>query len=247
MDKITEIVSGNSIYVTMLNSRLGQNQILNFNTYFSIADISDISDYKIEVSNNICGRTLEYDFGNEMKLLDAAIKNNNKIRVWCSYQDADSYILLTFICNYLKSVDKEIDVYVVYSDDYNNIVMSPSLLRENELEEASAYEKILSKRDIISLAKIWNTLEQESADIRIMQNGNVKFVNVDYFNKIILDKLSILGEVKQIKLVSELLREYHLLDLIFVNLIDKLIECGRINVIEKDVDGNKYNDIISVK
>ena len=136
MDKITEIVSGNSIYVTMLNSRLGQNEILNFNTYFSIADMSDIYDYKINVSDKICGITLENDFSNEMELLNDAIKRNNKIRVWCSYQDADSYILLTFICDYLKNIDREIDIYVVYSDDYNNVVMSPSLLRENELEEA---------------------------------------------------------------------------------------------------------------
>ena len=244
MQKITEIVFGNSLYVTMLNSKLEENEIILFNTFFSIGDLTDIDEFKIYVSKEIVEPMQVYNFYEQINMLNKAIKNNNKIRVWCSRKDSDSYILLTFVCNYLKDI--KCDLYVIYSDDYNNECMSPAQLKEEELEKIVSYEHKLDNNDILKLSKVWNYVKNNNADIRIMENNKVNLVSYDYFDNIIINKLKDLGQVKQVTLVAHLLSNYHLIDLIFVYLINRLIENNKIVIIEKSPDNNNYKNIISI-
>lgn len=245
MEKITEIVFGNSIYFTMKNSKLNENEIILFNTIFSIGDLRDIDKFKIYVSKDIIESMQVYYFSKEINELNNAVKNGNKIRIWCSRQDSDSYILLVYICNYLK--DTKCDLYVVYSDDYDSSCMSPACLKEEELENSACYEKKLNNENILELSNEWNYIKNNRADIRIMENNKVKLVSYNYFDDIIVNKLKELGAVKQVTLVAHLLSNYHLIDLIFVYLINRLIENNKIIIIEKDLDGNDYNNIISVR
>ena len=242
MQKITEIVFGNSMYFTMKNSKIKENEIILFNTIFSIGDLKDIDKFKIYVSKEIIESMQVYDFSKEIKKLNNAVKNGNKIRIWCSRQDSDSYILLVYICNYLK--DKNSDLYVVYSDDYDSSCMSPACLKEVELENATSYEKKLNNENILELSNEWNNIKNSSADIRIMENNKVKLVSYDYFDDIIVNKLKNLGAVKQVTLVAHLLSNYHLIYLIFVYLINILIKNNKIIIIEKDLDGNDFRNII---
>lgn len=245
MQKITEIVFGNSLYFTMKNSKLKENEIILFNTIFSIGDLKDIDKFKIYVPKDIIESMQVYDFSKEIKKLNNAVKNGNKIRIWCSRQDSDSYILLAYICNYLK--DKNSDLYVVYSDDYDSSCMSPACLKEVELENASSYEEKLNNENILELSNEWNCIKNSSADIRIIENNKVKLVSYDYFDDIIINKLKKLGAVKQVTLVAHLLSNYHLIDLIFVYLINRLIENNKIIIIEKDENDNNFRNIISAK
>lgn len=245
MQQTTEIIFGNSIYVTMLNSKLKENEIILFNTIFSVGDLTDIDNFKIYVPKEIIELMQVYDFSKQINILNNAIKNNNKIRVWCSRKDSDSYILLTFICNYLKNI--KCNLYVVYSDDYDNSCMSPAQLREEELEKASYYEQKLTNNDILELSKVWYYIKNNNVDIRIMENNKVKLVSYDYFDDIIINKLKELGEIKQVVLVANLLSNFHLIDLIFVYLINRLIKDNKIVIIKKSVDNNEYNNIISIR
>lgn len=242
MKKITEIVFGNSMYFTIKNSKLKENEIILFNTIFSIGDLKDIDKFKIYVSKEIIESMQVYDFSKEIKKLNNAVKNGNKIRIWCSRQDSDSYILLVYICNYLKDI--KCDLYVVYSDDYDSSCMSPACLKEVELENATSYEKKINNENILELSNEWNYIKNNRADIRIMENNKVKLVSYDYFDDIIINKLKELGEVKQVTLVAHLLSDYHLIDLIFVYLINRLIENNKIIIIEKDLDGNDFRNMI---
>jgi len=245
MKKTTEIIFGNSLYNTMISSKLKENEIILFNTIFSIGNLKDIDEFKIYVPEEIIKSIQVYDFSEQINELNEAVKNNSKIRVWCSYQDSDSYILLTYICNYLK--DKDCDIYVAYSDDYDNNCMSPAQLNEEELEQLELYEHKLHTSNILELSKIWNDIKNNNVDIRIMKNNKVKLVSYNYFDDIIINKLKELGNVKQVTLVSHLLSNFHLIDLIFVYMINKLIENNKIIVIEKSSDGNDYKNIISIK
>lgn len=179
-----------------------------------------------------------------MKQLTNSIKNKNKIRIWCSRKDSDSYILLPYICNFVKNM--QCNLFVIYSDDYDEKFLSPAILKEEELESITALEHKLSNDDIIKFSKIWDNIKSQKADIRIMYNNELKLVSYDYFDNIIIDKLKMLGTVKESKLVSKLFFEYHLCDLIFVYLINRLIKEKRVIIVKKNSDTREFDNIISV-
>lgn len=243
MNEVIEIIFGDSTYFTMSKSKLNMNKIIKFNTLFSIGDISNISNDSICVPKEIFKENF-YDFSKEMRLLDSFIKNNKKIRIWTSRNDSDSYILLTYLCNYLKDVN--CNLYVVYVDDYDINCQSPSILREEQLEEAVKYEKKLLLQDIKELANIWVYIKNNKADMRLMINKKVELVSYNYFNDIILNKLKELGRVKESRLVANLLIEYHIVDSIFVYLIDRLINKDKIKVVKKSESGRKFDNIIEL-
>lgn len=241
--KTNEIVYGNSMYFTISNSNLKTNEIIKFNTVFSIADLSLISQYKMILPKEFYGKEINYNFKDEINKLYTALKNKNKIRIWCSYQDADSYILLTYICNIVKNTD--CNLYVTYSDDYNN-VESPAMLREKELEKLAEYEHKLTNLEILKLSEIWENILNTKSDMRIIENKELKLVSYNYFDNIILNKLNKLGTVLESKLAIELLKEYHLEDSIFTFLIDRLIKNKKIDIIEKSNNNRAFDNIIAI-
>ena len=241
MNKITEIIFGDSTYFSMSNSKLNNNLIIKFNTFFSIGDLTDIENFNIYVSNEIFNET-KYNFNKEIKLLNESIKNNNKLRIWCSLKDSDEYILLIYLCNYLKNT--KCNLYVVNVDNYFNNIQSVSMLREKELEKVSKYEKKLNTEDIKELSYEWENIINKKADIRLMIDKKIKLVSYDYFDDIIINKLKELGKVKESRLVANLLSEYNLVDLIFVYLINRLINKNIIKVIEKNE--RAFDNIIEI-
>lgn len=242
MNKITEIVYGNSTFLTLSNTNFRKNRIINFNTFFSIGDLSFIEEFKINVPQEIFTET-KYDFTEQMIMLNLSIKEKNKIRIWCSRHNSDEYILLLFISDYLKN--KDCNISVVYVDDYNSKYQSVSMLRENELEKAVGYEKKLLCKDIEQLSKLWKYVKDNNANMRIMINNSVKLVSYDYFDDIILHKLKELGRVKEWILVGKLMSEYHLVDLIFVYLIDRLIKNDKIRIVVEDIN-REFDNIIEI-
>lgn len=243
MENLTEIIFGDSTNYTMSKSRLGKNEIIKFNTVFSIADLSCINQSKIILPKDIYKEEIVYDFSEEMNKLDNSIKRKNKIRVWCSHQDSDSYILLTYISNYVKG--KDCNLYVIYSDEQNKNFLSPAMLREHELEELTEKEHKLTNEEIIELSNLWNKIKTQKTDMRIMEHGNVKLVSYDYFNDTLLNKLNELGGAKSAELVGHIMSNLHISDTIILYLVERLIKLNKI-VIIKD-DDRLWNCIIKVK
>ena len=66
MKNTTEIIFGNSTNYTMSRSKLGKNEIIKFNTTFSIADLSHINQFKIILPKEIYKEEIVYDFSAEM-------------------------------------------------------------------------------------------------------------------------------------------------------------------------------------
>lgn len=230
MNNITEIIFGDSLFYTMSKSKLAENEIIKFNTVFSIADLSLINQFKIILPIDIYKEKIIYDFSEEINKLNVSIEKKNKIRIWCSHQDSDLYILLAYISNYVK--DKECNLYVIYSDEQNEEIFSPSILREYELEKSEEIEHKLTKDEIVELSNIWNTIYTNKSDMRIMKNKEINLVSYDYFNDILLNKLKELGEVRISKLVGCVMPNYHISDTIFLYLVERLIKSNKIIICE---------------
>ena len=239
MENLTEIIFGDSTNYTMSRSQFGKNEIIKFNTVFSIADLSCINQYKIILPKDIYKEEIIYDFSEEMNKLDNSIKKKNKIRVWCSHQDSDSYILLTYISNYIRG--KDCSLYVIYSDEQNKEFLSPAMLREHELEKLTEKEHKLTNEEMIELSNLWNKIKTQKSNMRIMEHGNVKLVSYDYFNNFILNELNKLWKVKIVELVGYIMSNLYLIDVIILYLIERLIKLNKIEIIK---DENRLWDCI---
>lgn len=67
---MVEVVFGNSLYVSLKNSSLKDNNIILFNTLFSVSDLSKVNDYMLDININIECFKDTYVFKEQMYLLD---------------------------------------------------------------------------------------------------------------------------------------------------------------------------------
>lgn len=221
------IVFGSSTFMTMSKSKILKN-IIEFDTIFSTSDISNIDNYEIILPSDIYKENI-YSFKREIKGLNKYIDKKYDIRIWTSHYDINSYLLMSYLCNYLK--DKDCNIYVVYSELYNDCY-SPACMNINELEELSKLEYKLSEEDIIKYIELWNKIIHNKSDMRILENNEVKLVSYDYYNDEILNLLNELGDVKISRLVLMFMKEHYLQDLIISYLIERLIKDNKIKIIK---------------
>ena len=238
--EILEIVFGNSCYLTMKNSSLGNNNILLFNLLLNVGDLSTIEKYKINIPDELCNENSNYTFKNEISVINESIKRKDKIRIWTSHYNIYSYLIMLYICNFVKN--KHCELYVTYSDEYNKNYVSPSLMNPKELENLAKLEHKLSEDDISKFSDVWETLVKTNSEMRIFENGIVKSVSIDYYENLILDKLKLLGPVKVAKLVGILMKEIYLIDNLHVYFIKRLIKNGKIKIVK--TNKNKFFDNI---
>lgn len=231
--KKVNIIFGSSTFVTMRKSNLLNNKVIQFfanlNSVFSIADLSKITDFKVILPKGVYSEKIEYSFEEKIIELDEMISKNNDIRIWTSHFDVDSYLLFLYLCNYLK--DKDCNLYVVFSDEYDKNCYSPACMKVNQLEELIKLEHKLSKEEILEYSKEWQKIKQSKSDMRILENNKVKFVSFDYYNEEILNLLKVLGEVKIVKLAASFMDNNYLQCLVVSYFIERLIDDGKIKVI----------------
>lgn len=234
--KTLEIVFGNSCYMTMKNSSLRSNNILLCNLLLNVGDLSKIGEYKIDLPDELCNEIGNYSFEKEILIIKEAMTRKDKIRIWTSHYNVYSYLIMLYICNILKNI--ECDLYVTYSDEYDNTenYISPSMMNSKELENLANLEHKLSKDDIFKFSSIWEELVNNNSEMRILENGIVKSVSINYYDNMILDKLKSLGSVKVSKLVAMLMQEIYLIDILYVYFINNLIKNDKIKVVKIDND-----------
>ena len=124
--------------------------------------------------------------------------------------------------------------YVTFSDELDSI--SPSCLRSNELDLLSNMEHKLSQDDVKNYSNIWTTLAYKNSPLRVINNGNVLSVDLDYFDDFILSLLKQNGVLSIVSLTGLFLSNYHILDLQVVYFIDNLIRKGKIRIVEESSD-----------
>lgn len=241
MKNITEVVFGDSLCHEIKISNFSQNNtIVKFEPLFSICDLSNIDKHILTLNDEYCDLISSeiYDVSNTYSLkninndLEESVKNKNKIRIWTTHNQIDSYLMFIYVCNYFSNTDS--DLYVLFSDEFDKECYSPSCMNENELEELSKLEHKLTKNEIKKYSNEWNEIINDNLDMRIIENNKVKSVTFDYYNDIILNKLNELGEVKMVSLVGRLMSDIHLYDTVFTYLIYRLIKEEKIIITNND-------------
>lgn len=240
MENITEIVFGDSLCHEIKISKFSKNNtIVKFEPLFSICNLSNVDKHIVTLNDDYCLISSEiydvsntYSLKNIINVLEESVKNNNKIRIWTTHNQIDSYLMFLYVCDYFSNI--EYDLYVLFSDEFDKECYSPSCMNEKELEELSKLEHKLTKEEIRKHSNEWKEIINDNLDMRIIENNKVKSVTFDYYNDIILNKLNELGEVKMVSLVSRLMSDIHLYDTVFIYLIYRLIKEEKIIIISKD-------------
>lgn len=235
------VINSLSLFVSMKKSNLLNNKIINFNTTFSVTDLSKINDYKVILPKEIYGDVIVYSFKKQIEMLKDSVNNNESIRIWTSHYEIESYILLLYLCDFLK--DKQGNLYVVYSDLYDKECYSPVCMNEKELESLALLEHKITKEEQDKYSKIWQNIIKNKSDMRILENEKVKLVSYDYYNDIILDKLAKLGEITICKFTALFMSEYYFSDLIIVYFIKRLIEKNKIKIVKESKENFFQNTI----
>lgn len=241
MKNIIEVVFGDSLCHEIKISKFSKNnKIIKFDSLFSICDLSNIDKCVVTLNSEYCDLISSeiYDINNTYSLkninneLEESVKNNNKIRIWTTHNQIDSYLMFLYVCNYFSNIDS--DLYVLFSDEFDKECPSPSCMNEKELEELSKLEHKLTKEEIKKYSNEWKEIINDNLDMRIIENNKVKSVTFDYYNDIILNKLNELGKVKMVSLVGRLMSDIHLYDTVFTYLIYRLIKQEKIIITDKD-------------
>ena len=222
-----EIIFGNSCYYTMKNSKLNDNMLM-LNVLFNVGDLSNCRNHKISIPKELCLEDKSINFEQEYNVIIDNIKQKNKIRVWTGRKDIYSYLIMLYVCSIIK--DYNYELYVLYCDDYNNDYPSPSVMREEELKNLSKLEHKLTNEEINNNVNIWNKLIDENSDLRVIDSGNVKSVSIDFYDDYIIDTLKSMGKVKICQLVGRLIQNIYLYDILYVYLINRLINSNKIKI-----------------
>lgn len=240
--KNLEVVFGHSLYKTMTESKLKENDILMFQTLFNVGDLSKVENYKIEIPKELYYDEANCIFQKEIKVIEESIQKKQKIRIWTSHTHIYSYLLFLYMCYFLSK--KNYEFYVLYSDEYHQGCFSPSVMRENELEKLSELEHKVTKEEMLKNSKIWEQLVKENTELRIIENGMVKSVSLHYYDHWILETLKTLGTVSVSRLVATLLRDVNLIDSLYAYFIKCLIDDHKIKIVENN--HRFFNSIIEI-
>lgn len=238
MSNIVDILYGASATYTYKKSNIND-LVIEFDTVFSVAKLDNIDKFKLTYSDNLFD---DYDFSGQIKLLDNII-NEKRVRIWCSKKDTDSYILLCYLCNYLKNRTDRISV--IYIEEYKSIYNTPAILKEEEFRNALAYEHKLTIEQINELSDKFNYIKDNNCELRVMKNSEISLENFNYYNDIIT-KLLKDKSMKISKLVGELLSNYdHLSDIIYCHMVQRLIDENRIKILEEN--DRFFDNVITLK
>ena len=132
MNKLN-IISGLSTYHTMKECDYLKDNILMFDIPFSLIDLSTTKEMEVILPKDIYHKEIKYSFKESIDKLKSYIQNNKDIRIWTSHYEINSYLLMLYICNYLQN--KDCNIYVVFSDEYNKDCYSPTCMNAPELNK----------------------------------------------------------------------------------------------------------------
>lgn len=163
-----------------------------------------------------------------------------KLRIWtgnASYIKCGYY----FLMNKLKDIDVEIEEWGVDSESWCQL----------DFDLHDSYEpniKQISKREKISLSNKWDKLLKEDKGLRVVKNGKVINVEMDYFDDMIRKQMPN-EEINTWQLCGKVLGDYgkyihmeYIMDRIY-----KLIKDGEFKIVKKIKGRRPQNAIITWK
>jgi len=206
------------------------NVIIPFNLVLQIGDIkNNREEFLKEFAPDI-----NFCIEESLTTLSNNIDKNTKVRIWSSKKNDDDYLLLLYLCNYLK--DKCSNISVIYTSDYSDYAWSLDAMDYKEVYELLKYERDLSKIEIEKLSNNWSKLVNQNSELRIMENDEIQNKKYSDYDQIIIDNLKNLGQCKICNLIARLMLTFVInnsSDLVYLYLIDRLIKNNKIKIISK--------------
>lgn len=240
MEKYVEIVLRGSDSETLKG--VINNPIIEFNIELVTSDISKIEDGYVLLSKEIYNKNIKLEFDNELNKLNEFIKKGYNIRIWTSHYNADSYMLLMYICNYIENKVEKIEV--VYADEYDEGIYSIGCMKNEEIKKLLSFEHIYTKNEIKNFSKEWNKIRNTDTELRIIEDKKIKLVSYDYFDNKILETLN-KEQTSIISLAVTLSTKYYLSTTIIIFLIQRLIDNNKIKIIKQNE--KNIQNIIDIK
>ncbi len=219
-------------------SSLQNNEILLFNLLLNVGDLSKIDENQIVIPKYLCNERNNYSFKKEVAIINKSIKEKKKIRIWTSHYDVYSSLIMLYVCKLVQKNNYEL--YVIYSDEYSKDYISPSMVDSDNFANLSQIEHKLSDNEINNFANEWIKIVRDNSEMRVLENGKIKSVSINYYDNLILEKLKLLGQVKVAKLVALLMSEVYLADSLYVYLINRLIKNNKIKIVNEN--NNRFFD-----
>ncbi len=238
-----EIVFGDSSYNILKKINLKDSDILKINILFNVGDLSNISNYIINIPKDLCFDEKNYSIKEETDKIIDSINRRYKIRIWTSHKDIYSYLIMLYVSSVIKKYDYQL--YVIYCDEYDKDCPSISAMKIEDIEKLVGLECKLEDEEIKCNCDVWKKLIRDNSELRIIENGIVKSVSLNYYDKYILDTLSKIGKVKIRQLIGKLMQKVYLQDNLYKYLINNLIKNGRI-IICRDNKVSYCDNLISV-
>ncbi len=238
-ESIIEIVSKDSAMGCLKGSKNNNIKVC-LPLYLSFGSLSDLKNYKRTdlgklFDNEDCFyySSLGYDFSSLINKLAYYVKKCEMIRVWSSHLDVDDYLLLLYICNLFS--DKKISV--IFAEEFNWHCYDLGCMDARDVPELIRREHILLPYQIEEYIKEWNQIAGYNAELRIIENGIIKGVSIDYFNDQIIKILDSLGEANINKIIGELMGQNLICNAchsLYKHLIDRLIKMNRIEIVSNE-------------
>lgn len=227
-----EIVLGGSPAGSLRSSKFSLNKILDFYVSPSLGDLSDIKKLIIKLPKCIYHEEITCDLNEDVSKLYDLLNKGYTVRVWTSHLAPDSYLLLLLVCNLLKNrIDK---LNVVYSDEFNTECYSFGTMTGEEINKSIDYEHTIFKNEIENLSNEWDKIVLKNSDLRIIKNNKVESISYDYFDGEILEFLSNKKTSTILELCYEFSNKYYINDALFIYLVTRLINAGKIVVVEQN-------------
>lgn len=112
--------------------------------------IGDIKYNRIDFLKNFY-QDDNYDYTKSLNEILNNITNDTIIRIWSSKKNDGEYMLLLFLCNFLK--DKTNKINVIFASDYNEFLYSINALDYREIKSILKYEKFYLKMKLKLMLK----------------------------------------------------------------------------------------------
>ena len=179
------------------------------------------------------------------------INCDGKVRVWLA-DNPDSRCGLYHLMHSLQGVDCKILIVELPEDIDAEFACRDKIWRNMCVDDVSGYLSLQREFDLFerdSLAKQWERLVVEDAELRVNIDGEIKSVAVDYLDGEILSCAPLGKKVNLGWLVGEvILNSKHFMDCGFIeNRIEAMIDKGIIKVIKRNKDSeHKHSTVICV-
>jgi len=238
-----ELVVSDSEKGLLRNTKLFNDEdIISFSLLLSYGKIKNLKSTIIRE-----GYSYTINVQDELKLLREKVSDKKDIRIWYSRLDNEDVCTLCFIVNYLNDI-KDLNIYVCDATDSEHFSLGSYLV--SEVDDLIEKTKKLSDFDKKNYKELWDKLENENGDLRIIDGDNLVSYGYNYLDNKIIELLEKYDNIYYWAFVGEcmslrLCNFYG--DIFFTERINKMIEDGKIMVCKVVSEKNFMGEFVDRK